>query len=65
MNSYHFSKQSDPDQNRHFRGWNTQAFTSRDPAILDRLADAELAHGHYAAADRLAWLAAGLREAAQ
>jgi hypothetical protein len=28
------------------------------------MADAELVHGHYAAADRLAWLAAGLREGA-
>ena len=65
MNSYDFSKQSDPDQNRYFRGWDRQTVTTRDPVILDRLADAELAHGHYAAADRLAWLAAGLREAAR
>lgn len=34
-------------------------------AMLDRLADAELQHGHVAAAERLAWRAAALREAAQ
>jgi hypothetical protein len=30
-------------------------------AMLDRLADAELQHGHHAAAERLAWRAAELR----
>ena len=32
-------------------------------AMLDRLADAELQHGHIQAAERLAWRAAALREA--
>ena len=31
-------------------------------AVLDRLADAELQHGHLAAAEHLAWRAATLRE---
>ncbi len=30
-------------------------------AFLDRLADAELQHGHFMAAERLAWRAAALR----
>lgn len=34
-------------------------------AMLDRLADAELQHGHHAAAERLAWRAATLREGAR
>lgn len=34
-------------------------------AMLDRLADAELQHGHHAAAERLAWRASALREAAR
>lgn len=34
-------------------------------AMLDRLADAELQHGHIAAAEVLAWRAATLREAGQ
>jgi hypothetical protein len=32
--------------------------------MLDRLADAELQHGHHLAAERLAWRAAALRGAA-
>ena len=56
--------QSDPDRNRAFRGWARQRPLPRDAAALDRLADAELAVGHYQQADRLAWLAAGLRESA-
>lgn len=32
---------------------------------LDVLADAELQHGHHAAAERLAWQAAALRQGAQ
>ena len=31
-------------------------------AVLDRLADTELQHGHHAAAERLAWRANELRE---
>jgi hypothetical protein len=58
-----YFRQSDPDLNPSFRGWH-RAPLPRDAAALDRLADMELAHGHYRAADRLAWLAAGLREAA-
>ncbi len=62
--AHSFYRQSDPDQNRAFRGWSRQPLP-RNAAALDRLADLELAHGHYHAADRLAWLAAGLREVAQ
>lgn len=58
---YHYSRQSDPDQNRAFRGW-SKITLPRDAAALDRLADAELQLGHYAAADRLSWTAAALRE---
>ena len=36
---------------------------SATAAQLDRLADAELQHGHHLAAERLAWRAAELREA--
>ena len=61
MDAYRFSKQSDPNFNPAFRGWH-RAPLPRDAAALDRVADAELQHGHYTAADRLAWLAAGLRE---
>lgn len=63
MDAYKFSRQSDPDLNPRFRGWHRQPLP-RDAAALDRLADAELAHGHFDAADRLAWTAAGLRESA-
>ncbi len=59
-----YSRQSDPDQNRAFRGWSLRPLP-RDANQLDRMADVELAHGHYRAADRLAWLAAGLREGTQ
>ena len=59
--AYRYSQQSDPDRNRAFRGWDRIALP-RNAAALDRLADIELAHGHFAAADRLSWLAAGLRE---
>ena len=59
--AHSFYRQSDPDQNRAFRGWYRQPLP-RDAAALDRMADLELAHGHYGAADRLAWMAAGLRE---
>ena len=41
---------------------------SYDPALaatLDRLADAELQHGHHAAAEHLARQAAAMREAAR
>ena len=55
--------QSDPDRNKAFRGW-SQRYIPRDAASLDRLADLEQACGHFAAADRLAWMAAGLRETA-
>lgn len=34
-------------------------------AMLDRLADAELQHGHHAAAEQLARRAAAMREVAQ
>lgn len=34
-------------------------------AMLDRLADAELQHGHHVAAERLAWRAEELREDAR
>jgi hypothetical protein len=37
---------------------------SAHAAMLDRLADAELQHGHHLAAERLAWRAAALRGAA-
>ena len=60
--AYYYARQSDPDCNPAFRGWSRQPLP-RDARALDRAADIELAHGHYAAADRLAWLAAGLREA--
>ena len=55
--------QADPDRNRAFRGWLRPALP-RDAAALDRLADQELAAGHHRAADRLAWLAAGIRAGA-
>ncbi len=58
-----FARQSDPDVNRAFRGWNRLPLPN-DPAMLEKLADAEMANGRFYAADRLAWLAAGLREAA-
>ena len=63
-NSYAYSQQSDPDRNRAFRGWSRVALP-RDASALDRLADIELAQGHYRAADHLAWLAAGVRESAR
>ena len=59
--AHFYYRQSDPDQNRAFRGWSRQPLPL-DAVALDRAADIELAHGHYAAADRLSWLAAGLRE---
>ncbi len=37
--------------------------TALAPATLDRLADAELQHGHHGAAERLATLAADMRGA--
>lgn len=58
---HQYAEQSDPDRNRVFRGW-ARTSLPRDAAALDRLADIELAHGHFHAADRLAWLAAGVRE---
>lgn len=58
-----YYRQSDPDQNRAFRGW-SRPILPRDAAALDRMADAELAAGHHRAADHLAWLAEGLRERA-
>ena len=60
--THSYYRQSDPDQNRAFRGWHRQPLP-RDAAALDRLADAELAVGRYRAADHFAWLAAGLRDA--
>ncbi len=57
-----YYRQSDPDENRRFRGWSRVALP-RDAAALDRLADFELAAGRFRSADRLSWLAAGLREA--
>lgn len=51
---------SDPCHNRHFlRPVMERAYSA---AELDRLADAELAHGHVALAERLAWRAAAMRE---
>lgn len=46
------------------------AITLPDPrparaTMLDRLADCELQAGHHATAERLAWQAAALREAAR
>ena len=58
-----YYRQSDPDQNRAFRGWSLRPLPC-DAATLNRMADVELAHGHYHAADRLAWLAEGLRDGA-
>jgi hypothetical protein len=40
------------------------ALTAR-AAMLDRLADAELQHGHHTAAERLSWRAAELRGVAR
>ena len=59
--AHSYFRQSDPDQNRAFRGWSLRPLP-RDAATLNRMADVELAHGHYHAADHLAWLAEGLRE---
>jgi hypothetical protein len=42
--------------------WWSRRLLPRDPAALDRLADAELAVGRVVAAERLAELAAGMRE---
>ena len=61
--AYYFSL-SDPDKNPAYRGW-SRAPMPRDAATLDRMADAELAVGRYHSADRLSWLAAGLREQTQ
>lgn len=51
---------SDPDHNRRFL--RPRLERARTAAELDRLADAELAHGHVAPAERLAWRAAAMRE---
>ncbi len=55
--------QAHPDRNHSFPGWYRPSLP-RDAATLDRLADAELAAGRHHAADRLAWLAAGIRDGA-
>jgi hypothetical protein len=54
---------SDPDRNPRFiTPCLERAMTAPE---LDRLADAELAHGHVARAEILAWRAAAMRESAQ
>ncbi|MCB8877602.1 hypothetical protein [Acidisoma silvae] len=61
FDSYSAFKKSDPFANPRFIRPNLERDYS--PAELDRLADAELAHGHVARAEQLAWRAAALREA--
>lgn len=61
--SYRAFQQSDPDHNPRFiRPCLERVYSA---AELDRLADAELAHGHVALAERLAWRAAAMREGAR
>ncbi len=61
--AHHYYRQSNPGVNPAFRGWRQKALP-RNAGIPDRAADIEISHGHYAVADRLAWLAAESREAA-
>lgn len=60
-NSYY--RQSFPDENRAFRSWRWRAIPL-DAASLDKMAAAEASFGNFQFAERLAWRAAALREAA-
>lgn len=63
FDTYRAAAMADPERNFYFsRAWREREFT---PAELDRLADAELQHGHAARAEMLAWRAAALREVAR
>jgi hypothetical protein len=62
-NAHRFAALSDADISPAFQGWLRRSL-SRVAAALDRLADAELAVGQCLAVERLAWLAAGIRDGA-
>ena len=58
-------KHTPPKRHRKVAPATATATPAARAAVLDRLADAELQHGHLAAAERLAWRAAELREGAR